>query len=575
MANNITISDLTFDGIRTSLIEYLKTQSTFKDFNFEGSAIRTIVDLLAYNTMYYGYYANMMANEMFLDTAKLEDSIISLTKPLGYVVQKFKSAKASLRFANIQNRIEQISPFSAFVGNASATGVRYFFYNIEAIPVNTSSAGVRTTDTFEVYEGKSLVRRKLVNVDIEKQTISLNNLAIDPRTIVVEVRKTAAATEPYRTWINFNNSSNIVVDQDTEVFYIERTKRGYNINFGKQTSTDISSPNSGKLIESQNKVYVSYLISSGENANNISNISFSSDPNQSLGTNQVIVAKVASGGASSPNLDDIRFFAPKTFARQNRLVTKNDYYSILNDEFGYNSSSGEDLDFTVFGGEEATPPVYGRVFVSIANLNPTEVPADLARINQIMSSLKGKSVVSILPEFVPEEKHTMDVKITARLPNSTLEQRNTARANLINAFNREIYPQPKYKATISKNDIVELFRSNYPTLQMDSSSIEMKINSSSYSEVSNGKVINFKNEISNISIVPSNSSFSTTTQGKYIFATGTLIGEFDSTRGIIIIYPNTIPNVSITARAVIPNDTYYGKDQVRLTQANLDLTITA
>ncbi len=574
MANNITISDLTFDGIRTSLIEYLKTQSTFKDFNFEGSAIRTIVDLLAYNTMYYGYYANMMANEMFLDTAKLEDSIISLTKPLGYVVQKFKSAKASLRFTNIQNTVQQISPFSVFVGNASATGVRYFFYNIEAIPVNTSSAGVRTTDTFEVYEGKSLIRRKLVNVDLTNQTISINNLSIDPRTIVVEVRNTPASTEPYRTWINFNNSSDIVVDQDSEVFYIERTKRGYNINFGKQTSTDISTPNSGKLIESQNKVYVSYLVSSGENGNNISNISFSSDPNQSLGTNALIVAKASSGGASSPNLDDIRFFAPKTFARQNRLVTKNDYYSILNDEFGYDSSSGDDFDFTVFGGEEATPPVYGRVFVSIADLNPTLVAADLARINQIMASLKGKSVVSILPEFVPEEKHTMQLTITARLPNSTLEQRNTAKSALIAAFNSEIYPRPKYKAVISKNDIIELFRRNYPNLQISQTNILMKISSDTYSGVANGKVINFKNQISSVSIIPSDSSFTTTTQGKYIFAGETLIGEFDSTAGIIIIYPNVISNTTITAIATIPNDSYYGKDQVRLTQAALDLTIT-
>lgn len=102
----------------------------------------------------------------------------------------------------------------------------------------------------------------------------------------------------------------------------------------------------------------------------------------------------------------------------------------------------------------------------------------------------------------------------------------------------------------------------------------MKISSDTYSDVANGKVINFKNEISSVSIVSSDPNFTTTTQGKYIFTGGTLIGEFDSPAGIIIIYPNAISNTTITAIATIPNDSYYGKDQVRLTQAALDLTIT-
>jgi hypothetical protein len=572
MANNINISDLTLDGIKTSLVDYLKSQSTLKDFNFEGSAIRTIVDLLAYNTLYYGYYANMMANEMFLDTAKLEDSIISLTKPLGYVVQKYKSAKALIRFTNIQNEIDEIPIFTVFSGNSSI-GTRYFFYNIEAIPVLTNTSGTRVTDTFEVYEGKALSRRVLVNVDLNTQTISLNNLAIDPRTIVVEVKDTPAGDSPFKVWTNYNNFPETVIKNDTEVFYIERTKRGYNINFGKQTSTDISTPSSGKLITSQNRVYVSYLISSGQNANNISSISTTA-----LGTVTSNTVKSSNGGASSPDLDSIRFFAPKTFARQNRLVTKNDYYSMLDAELGNETSSGADYDYTVFGGEEATPPVYGRVFVSLADLNPTTNSADLTRINQIMSILKTKSVVSILPEFVPEEKHTMNLSITANLPNSTTTQRNTTKTQLISAFNSQIYPKAKYKAVISKTNIISVFKSVSPNLQIQTSNIVMNINSSVYSDVLNGKIINFKNPIKNVSLIPSDNGFTTTVQGKYIFASGIIndvIGEVDLSKGLIIIYPNTVSASSISAKAEISDDTYYGKDQIKLSQINLDLTVLA
>lgn len=583
-ANDITISDLTFEGIKKSLIEYLKKQDTFKDYNFEGSAIRTLVDLLAYNTFYYGYYSNMIANEMFLDTAKLQNSMISLAKPLGYVVYNYLSAKSTLRLNDVTSSNRELSAFSSFKGNDPA-GIPYYFYNTRPIPIgaNEDLPGSYRTPFFEVYEGKALVRRQLVNVDLATQTFSLPDLFIDPRTIMVEVGD--ANGNNLVAWDSYYLNPDTVIGPETQIYFIERTKTGYNVNFGKFTSNDVGGLSNGKQITGENTVYVSYLISSGADGNGIANISFLKDAEGKSIKKETTVTEVSiasRNGASSPDLDEIRFFAPKTFASQNRVVTKNDYYSVLND-LGYGSGQNPEFTYKVFGGEEATPPVYGRVFVSIMDLNPGDAKdySKQNEINEVLSILKNKSVVSILPEYLAPFDLNLEFTLVTTHRNArsagtvgeiTVAVRNALRAE---------YGTKKYDRDVQELDILQITRDAYPGLNIISSFVNIRAISP---QVSNkqGRKINLKNPIESLKITGfEDSNYVAENVEKYIYlyndkslVNNMPIGEIDSENGIITIYPNVTSN-QLTMTIKVPKNNFTAKDEiVCYLDANNDLKIT-
>ena len=568
MAENINISDLSFEGIRTSLIDYLKTQETFKDYDFEGSAIRTIVDLLAYNTFYYGYYSNMIANEMFLDTAKLENSMISLTKPLGYLVPKYYSARTQARLTGLSIAQTQMSRFSVFKGFA-ASGRPYFFYNIKPVKILPDN-GIGETDYFDLFEGRSVTNRQLITVNLTSQSFVLEGDRIDPRTIVIEVQESEG--EAYSEWINFLTNPDSIVGPNTEIFFIERTKTGYMINFGKQTSSDISSANTGKMIEQGNKVYVSYLTSSGEDANNISSLQFLADGRAlsiSTPTTQTVTLFPTKNGVSTPDLDEIRFFAPKSFAKQNRLVTKGDYYAMLN-ELGYGSGNANpDFAYKVFGGEEATPPVYGRVFVSLIDLNLTD-DLDFSQteeINQILSVLKNKSVVSILPEYIPPVEYQVLVTISGVLPGADSAQliatRNAIKTRLV-----AVYGTKKYNQDIIEDNIIEECRTAVPGLQLSRGGVFVTI-IASLPATENQRKINFKNTLDSVKINQAGSTIYGSSSGRFIYlynANGTTFdnnpaGEFVANDGVVVLYPGKFPT-ALTVEAKPANDIFYAKDEI-------------
>jgi hypothetical protein len=568
-ANDLNISDLTFEGIKTSLVNYLKTQDAFKDYNFEGSGIKTLVDLLAYNTFYYGYYANMMASEMFLDSAKLTNSMISLTKPLGYLVPGALSAKSTVKLTNT-NFVTELSPFSTFRGR-DISGRPYFFYNTNAIPVGELSPGFYGTDYFEIYEGKSVTFRQLIDVDQEDQSFVLNDVNIDPRTIKIEVRYNGEGD--LVSWTNYLLNPETVITSDTEIFFLERTKSGYNVNFGKYTFSDTGSV--GKQIGSLDEVYVSYLVSSGAGANGISNISFIGDsiPSNPIAksSTQLEVYTTSIGGSSQPDLDEIRFFAPKSFAKQNRVVTKNDYIALMN-ELGYKSNGNPDLKFKIFGGEEAIPPAYGRVFVSILNLNAA---TQINEINQVLSTLKDKSVVSILPEYLAPVEIKAYITASFALENDTTVARQNALAAI--RYNLGLaYSTKKFNTDINKFDILNIIKGSYSGIEIFSDDIkvtyETTIAQAGESVGSVGRRISLKNKLSSVTITGVNTSFTAKTAAdteKYLFlyanSNGTRqdkpIGEVYFEDGIVIIYPEITSN-SLIVDFEITSETLFAKDQL-------------
>ena len=300
-----TTPDLTllnFSDIKTSLTDYLKNQSVFSGYNFEGSTIQTLIDLLSYNTYYYAFYSNMMSSEVFLDSAQSINSIISLVKPLGYTVPGLKSATSSI---TVDAVVPAYTKFNGVFGN----GVYYSFYNKEELAAETVST---------ITEGELTLKSDISNsINLTNQTYMLDETDVDISTIRIYVTPSSGGETE---WTNVNRFPN----NNEMVFYVERDGDIFTIQFGKENTL-------GKSILQTDTVTITYLTSSGTSANGIN--SFSS----SVGN---ITSKTTSvGGNDGPDINSIKFAAPKIFSSQDRAVTKNDYYGLLTE----NSISTEEI----------------------------------------------------------------------------------------------------------------------------------------------------------------------------------------------------------------------------------------
>lgn len=364
------LTKIDFSDIKSSLTDYLKNQTTFSGYNFEGSAIQTIIDLLAYNTYYYAFYSNLLASEVFLDSAQRTKSIVSLVKPLGYTVPGLKSAQAKINIST------DVGAFSAYTGIAS-NGSVFSFYNIEA-----GSSG----NPLIITEGILVDKIISSEIDLTKQKYIISDSDVDISTIVVEV--TADGT--IKKWKNVNYFPN---DNDT-IFYIERNGNLFEIHFGKQN-------NLGKSIVQTDQVRIRYLRSTGSRGNGI--VSFT-------GTGVQSIIDQSSGGNDEPDLDVVKFIAPRVFSGQDRAVTKGDYSALLirDDMFA------EDDLFVVYGGNELDPPKPGRIFISYdqSATNPTP--------SMVVDYLSKKNPLALTPEYLVPKKY--DIQIYAELvfrPNIT------------------------------------------------------------------------------------------------------------------------------------------------------------
>jgi len=351
------LTKIDFSDIKTSLTDYLKNQTTFVGYNFEGSAIQTIIDLLAYNTYYYAFYSNLLAAEVFLDSAQRTKSIVSLVKPLGYTVPGLKSAQAKINVSG------SVSAYTSFPGIA-ANGSVFNFYNLQA-------GG--TASPVTITEGILVDQTISSEIDLTKQKYIIPHSNVDISTIDVTVTSSSTTT----TWKNVNYFPN---DNDT-IFYIERNGDLFEIHFGKEN-------NLGKSISASDTVQVRYLRSSGSQGNGI--VSF---------TGALSVVKQSSGGNDEPDLDVVKFIAPRVFSGQDRAITKGDYAALLirDDKF-----TDEDL-FVVYGGNELDPPKPGRIFVSY------EDNSSNPQSSAVIDYLRKKNPLALIPEYVVPKKYTVTV----------------------------------------------------------------------------------------------------------------------------------------------------------------------
>jgi hypothetical protein len=407
MANNpVNIGSIDFNDIKTSLTNYLKTQDNIKDFNFQGSIIQTIINLLSYNTYYYAFYSNMLANEMFLDTAQREESIISLLKPLGVTVPKKRASTALIDIGGPNS----VPKFSRFRGTSVDGSIVYNFYNIREY--NEASSEQDFIPGVKIYEGKQLVKESEItnSFDFDDQSYFIGNLDVDLDTVIVEVDEGDGV---WVEWVKSDNIGNSVENLSQRIFFIERFDTGYELQFGKDNSL-------GNNIEETYRIRVSYIVTSGAAANDISGFTTTDFIYRSI---ELTDDQASSGGLDSPDLDFYKFSAPKFFAAQNRAVTKSDFIAIstqfLRDRGYFLNSS----NFTVFGGEVLNPPKFGRVFISTDGVSNND-------ISDLVAHLKDKCVVTVTPEFVESVSETIEYDVECILGSNNLNE--SQKANLKN-----------------------------------------------------------------------------------------------------------------------------------------------
>ena len=382
--NRLQITELDFDTIKTNLKSFLKQQTEFQDYDFEGSGLNVLVNLLAYNTHYNAYYLNMVANESFLDTALLRDSVVSHAKTLGYIPHSKTASTAviNLTIDSGNSTLNTLTIPKGYVFNSDLMDKRIF--NFVVMDENT----VTKSNTSYHFENLNIKEGELTTYTYTydeasnpKSVFLLPDADIDTSTITVIVKPSASNT----TSTVYNKVTDILdVTAASEVFYLQESKGGkYQIYFGDGTV--------GKKLDDGSVVALTYLLTNGNLANKATGFSQTSAIG-GYSTSTIEVLSVAAGGSDRETVEEIKTSSPLQFTTQNRLVTIKDYESYIKKNYPSIDS------LSVWGGEDEVPAVYGKVLISLkpkANYYITEI--EKTRIlNEI---IKPKSIVSVSAEI--------------------------------------------------------------------------------------------------------------------------------------------------------------------------------
>lgn len=426
----LRITELDFEAIKSNLKDFLRNQPTFKDYDFEGSGLATLIDLLAYNTHYNAYYANMVANEMFLDTAIVRDSVLSHAKALNYVPTSSRAATATVAVlvtppgGNTQTTLtlDRYQPFQA----QAVDGTNYTFATNQAYTTYKENGVFLFTDV-ELKQGTPQIYRQTYNDQTNpKHEFTIPDEGVDTSTLLVLVQEssTNTSTKTYTASQDITqlDGASLAYFLDTDINNL------YKVRFGDGVV--------GHALSNGNIVILSYLTTDGADAN-FANI-FTTGSIGGFSTVTVTTQSAAAGGAGPEELSTIRYRAPLAYTAQNRMVTKFDYETLVKNKYPAIQS------LTVWGGEDNTPPVYGKVFLSYLlqeglTINETEKQRIIDDI------IRPYSVLTITPQFIDPDFVYLLFNIAIDFDSTSTTQTSdqvaeSARAALLtyitNTFNR-------------------------------------------------------------------------------------------------------------------------------------------
>ena len=414
MAENLPISKLDFDDIKAELKEYLEGQDTFKDYDFEGSGLNILLDVLAFNTHKNAYYANMVANEAFLDSSVNRASVVSHAKELGYTPRSYRAAQATVtvNFGSTQPAQTAVNfgdVFTAKIGNET-----YQFVAMETVQIKQdASDGNWKASNVDIKEGKLLFYTWVVDTSNDDQRFIIPSRTVDTSTLFVQVQPSRREKVPSTDYWTRNTDLNRLTNQSKVYFLQETDDEKFEIYFGDGIAG--LAPSNGNL------VVLRYLRTSGEDANGVSSFTYSPDTSATVTT-----VSNAAGGGDIESIASIKYYAPRAYQAQERAVTVDDYRVILAREYA-------DIESVfVWGGEENDPPEYGKVFVSIKPKTGTSLTTQ-EKQSIARNILNEKNLVSIRPELVDPEFLYLYITTTAKYDPAKTSLNSSSMASIVRA----------------------------------------------------------------------------------------------------------------------------------------------
>jgi len=417
-------TNLDFDQIKTSIKDYLRANSKFSDFDFEGSNFSVLIDTLAYNTYITAFNSNMIVNESFLDSATLRQNVVSLARNIGYVPRSRTASKASITFS-ISNITDSLTATlrRGLVCVGEANDTTYTFSSPYDITVNVID-GTATFENIDIYQGTLLSKKFTYDGSLDQRFI-INNSFIDTSTLSVYVKNSLESGlgieyKLINNILNVNSSSRIYLLQEVQ-------DEKYEIIFGDGIfGKKLGENNDGTIITAN------YIVTDGEDGNGANNFSFSGSVIKSnselinVGNVTVTTVQSSSNGGNIEPINSIKYYAPRMYSAQNRAVTSRDYEAIVKQIYP-NAES-----IAVVGGEELDPPEYGSVILSIKPKNGTYV-SDFDK-SRILGDLKQYSVSGITQKIIDLKVLYVEIDSAVYYDNSKVSDPDSLKTDVINTL---------------------------------------------------------------------------------------------------------------------------------------------
>ena len=444
--------NLDFDQIKTSIKDYLKSNTNFTDYDFEGSNLSIIIDALAYNTYITSYNTNMAANECFLDSSTLRENVVALARNIGYVPRSRRSSRAKISFF-ISGITETVTATirAGIICNGAASNTSFIFSIPEDITVPVSN-GVAIFNNIEIYEGSLITQNFTVNTTQTNQRYVLANSSIDTSTIRVKVKPSESSSST----VTYKQIDNIVGVTSTSSSYLlqEIEDERYELIFGDNVIA--------KKLSNNNYITVSYIITDGKSGNGAAQFSFIGNVVDQDGAtidasnfSLVTTEENSRDGDDIESISSIKYYAPRIYSSQYRAVTSSDYESVL----GYIYPNVESV--TAYGGEEMNPPRFGKVFISVKPRNGDFLSDETKK--ELIQKLKSYAVAGIVPEFVDLKYLYVELKANPYYNtslNDDPENLKTSISNALTQYSRSIDVNKfggrfKYSKAVSLIDSVD------------------------------------------------------------------------------------------------------------------------
>ena len=468
----VNFANLDFNQIKSTLREYLRNNSNFTDYDFEGSNLSSILDVLAYNTYIASYNANMASNECFIDSATLRENVVALARNIGYTPRSRTASAATISFFVDTDGITP-APTSITLNrgpvatsNGTFGGESYIFSLLDDVTVPVVN-GIASFDLLTIYEGSYLTETYTYSSRNPNQRFLISNVGADSNSIRVRVgTNSSTAKQTYA-----KQDSLFDIDGDSRVYFLQEVEdERYELIFGDGVF--------GRALSEGNEIEITYLTTSGGSSNGVDNFGFNGRMTYvrngitytiSQGVSLITTDIASDGGDVIEKVDSIKKFAPRIYASQNRALTANDYETLIPAKIYPETES-----ISVFGGEELIPPQYGKVFISIKPRSGEFLP-NLIKEN-IKRDLKKYAVAGIVPEIL--DLKYLYLEVTSNIYYNTNQALSASEISTIVQNNVEAYADSselnKYGARFKYSKFLKIIDDSHEAITSNITSVAMR-----------------------------------------------------------------------------------------------------